>query len=316
MSEQSRVSNTKGTLPVQGQLPNPRRSTRVVTRKTVAAEACRLICAALLLHGCVSAKYKPADDETPPAEQINLTAAQPPLAVKLHSVIVYHGPGSWKRDAYWDEYVVSVQNTGTQPFVVASAGLTDFNGVATAPGDEPGALATVSRTWWDNAKDSQFGNMLALGAGTVVVGGIFVAGSTAAAVSSVLGGGASAAGAASTWATAASVVGIAAPVYGTYVLIKNRSNKRFITEEFQKRRLPLPRTIAPGEVAQGSLFFRISPGPQSLLLRGRVGGTGESVTEVAVDLAPLAGLHRRDEKTTDTTTQAKAASQPEPVAPP
>ena len=71
---------------------------------------CMLLAALLTLPGCVSKRYQSASKKTPPAVAINLAAQQPPVAVVLNTVIVFQGPGSWKREAYWDEYVVSIVN--------------------------------------------------------------------------------------------------------------------------------------------------------------------------------------------------------------
>jgi len=50
----------------------------------------------------------------------------------------------------------------------------------------------------------------------------------------------------------------------------------------------LPITIQPGQETQGSLFFRITPGPQRLLLLFTGVDPG---FEVSVDLKPLSDLH-------------------------
>ena len=57
-----------------------------------------LVAGLVLLGGCVSAKFKTAAEKTAPAP-LNLTREQAPLSATVESVIVYRGPGSWKRDA-------------------------------------------------------------------------------------------------------------------------------------------------------------------------------------------------------------------------
>ncbi len=129
-----------------------------------------LLSAATLLSGCVSSKYKlaKADDAKPPVA-LNLTASIPPVEAVLNSVIVYQGPGSWKREAYWDEYVFTLTNRGSSPVLIETATLTDFQDMPTTPGEDPWKLENQSKTWWEKAKSSQTGNLLALGAGTVGV---------------------------------------------------------------------------------------------------------------------------------------------------
>ena len=68
----------------------------------------------------------------------------------------------------------------------------------------------------------------------------------------------------------------------------NHNNKRAVAAEFTRRRLVLPLTLPPGQPAQGSLFFRISPGPRALAWRLRVAGEWRSA---ALELPPLARLH-------------------------
>jgi hypothetical protein len=105
-----------------------------------------LLAAMLALSGCVSAKYKMARENTPPSRLLNLAATQPPLEVTLNMVIIYQGPGSWKRAAFWDEYVVTLHNQSDQPLTVASAALIDFAGTSHAPGADPWALEKESKT--------------------------------------------------------------------------------------------------------------------------------------------------------------------------
>jgi hypothetical protein len=271
-----------------------------------------LLVAAAALSGCVSSKYKAASKDTPPAVMVNLTAAQPPVEAVVHSVIVYHGPGAWKRDAYWDEYVVSFVNRGDVPLVIDSATLSAFQGGVNIPGSDPWTLDRESKTWWQNAKSSQAGNLLVLGAGTVGVAGALAFASFAS-----LGPAWWSATAASTaYATAATAVVVAAPLYAVGVVVVNSNNKGKILAEFNRRRLVLPATLAPGQTVQGSLFFRISPGPQRLTLHGRA---GNEPIEVAIDLTPLRGLHLKESTSAVSSHGAKApalANDKEPAARP
>jgi hypothetical protein len=229
--------------------------------------------AVLALSGCVSARYQPAAKNTPPATVLNLSATQPPVEATVNSVIVYRGPGSWKRDAFWDEYVVSIVNCDAVPVNLESAALTDFRGDATGPGDNPWTLERQSRTRAEELNRVAKAALVQLGAGYLtvgVVGGVmFTAGTACATAGAVI------------WAGAI-------PAYAVAAVVRNYNHRHDIEAEFTRRRLVLPATIAPGQTAQGSLFFRISPGPQRLMLRGR---TGDAPVEIAVDLAPLKGLH-------------------------
>lgn len=58
------------------------------------------------------------------------------------------------------------------------------------------------------------------------------------------------------------------PVYYLSVLSINHHNKKTVTTEFNRRRLTLPLTLAPGEIRTGSLFFPMIRSPRSLTLEG------------------------------------------------
>jgi hypothetical protein len=233
-----------------------------------------LACASCLLTGCVTSdKYKLAKKDTPPATLLTWTASTPPAELILETVIVYQGPGTWKLDARWDEYVVRITNHGDQPLQVDSATLIDLLGQPQLPGDDPWKLEKISYTNWD-----KYGRM-----GTSVVLGVGAAGAFAT--------GALYAGLAGSAAAASSVL-IAFPVLlvadvGVVAAI-DHNNKGKVEQEFTRRRIVLPLTVAPGVTARGSFFFPMAPGPQRLTLKGKA---GDSPLELVLELKPLAGLH-------------------------
>ena len=229
------------------------------------------------LAGCVSSKYRFAEAaSTPPPVVLTLAAPQAPLGAMVDTVIVFQGPGSWKHNAYWDEYRLTLTNRTGSPLNVESAYLTGIARQPAAPGTEPWALEETSRT----LADKSFGLAKDV---TIQLGSGLGATSLAAGVGAALGG----SGLAAVGGAALGVV-VAVPTVVGVSLYRNISGRHEIEREFAHRRLVLPATLAPGEVAPGSLFFPITPGPQRLVLRGRADG---QPVEVAIDLAPLAGLH-------------------------
>jgi hypothetical protein len=65
-------------------------------------------------------------------------------------------------------------------------------------------------------------------------------------------------------------------------------NKAAIKQEFNRRRVPLPLTLAPGKTRSGSFFFPMVPNPQALTARWTsVAGDGETTLELHF----LQGLH-------------------------
>lgn len=241
--------------------------------------------ALLVLGGCVtSKKYRLAKADTPPAVALDLGVPDGTRQLRLESVIVFKGPGSWKREARWDEYVIAVVNPGPEPLVIIAAGLEDLTGVMQAPGAEPWALERLSYTNWD--RYGKTGLKLLAGAGAVAVYGGAVA---ATAMGSILAGAGTAGGAGAVLA----VIPVVAVVDIAAVAVMNRNNRRKVEAEFARRRLELPCTVAPGETRQGSLFFPMVPSPRRLELRGEAGGepVGFDLT-----LEALAALHLKPAK--------------------
>lgn len=253
---------------------------------------------AALFGGCVSAKYQLAPTGTPQPVPLNVVVpaavndpAGSPLEATLHTVIVYRGPGSWKRDAYWDEYVITLANRGDKPATIEAATLIDFRDARATPGGEPWSLEKQSRNY-ETLVANTVGDVLRVGTATVftaaaagsllVYGGLAV--SSQASAAAVLGG---------TVTLAAAAVAI--PVYTIARNIQGRNN---IEAEFKRRQLGLPVWLVPGQIAQGSFFFRISPSPKRLVLRVRV---EDDVRDVTIDLTRLAGLHLKNSPVVTTT---------------
>jgi hypothetical protein len=241
------------------------------------ATAAALCAAALALCGCVTRGYKFAPKNTPAPVALHLDGAQPPVEAAVHNVIVYHGPGSWKREAYWDEYVVSVANCGPTPITIDAAILFDQQGAPVETGIDPWALDRLSKKWWETNGARQTGTYFVLGVGTAAGAGVAMA----SAYSGLWGA-----------SVSAGAIGAAAAVTLPFVavgtVVANIHSKHKVEAEFTRRRLVLPLTLTPGQTVQGSLFFRITPGPQRLALHGRA---ADQPCDVTIPLTPLAGLH-------------------------
>lgn len=230
-----------------------------------------------LLPGCTSPRYKSAPKKTPGPVMLNLPSTEPPIEALLHTVIVYRGPGSWKLDAYWDEYVVTVANRGDALVTIEAVTITDFQDALVTPGQSPWDVETASRAFAEQSEGKNFAVQVGGGLGVLAIGG----GVGAVAFSSSL-------VSASAGAAAGGLLILPAVIGGT--IYSNVTNRRAIEREFGRRRLALPATLQPGQLAQGSFFFRISPGPKRLSLACRV---DREPHEVVIDLAPLSGMHLR-----------------------
>lgn len=232
----------------------------------------------LSLLGCVSKRYQAASKKTPPAVALNLRAEQPPLTAELNTVIVFHGAGSWKREAYWDEYVVSLINQGPSAITIDGVVLDSSAILPQTPGSDPWAIEkqshkilkdqTLNRRLVADAGPAL--TVIGLETGAVALGAAAVATGTAAAVAG------------------ATVAVVALPVFVVGSGIRGVTAPYAIQKEFNRRRLPLPLELQPGETRQGSLFFPITPGPQRLELHLR---SEDSVQSFSIDLAQLSALH-------------------------
>ena len=229
--------------------------------------------------GCVATKYKLAKKNTPPVQLLNVAfPPTAPLQPTLAALITDGGPGSWKREALWDEYVVTLQNNGERPVTIDSTTLTDSDGRVIAAGSDPWALEKQSKILEKQYRASGLAFVRTAGPGVLIVG----AGAAAvAATTSSIFISAAAAGA----ALAAIVV---LPVYYGTVLGINHHNKKAAMAEFTRRRLSLPLTLAAGETRSGSVFYSMVRNPRSLELHWS-SETGNG--QVALPLDFLHGLH-------------------------
>ena len=249
--------------------------------------------------GCLTRGYKLSDKKVLPAVALNFQrnpdapstlgdgrepalALPPSAAATLSTVIVYAGPGSWKKAAFWDEYVVVVTNRGSSTLVVSGAELTSLMGRPTSPGDDPWKLERLGKSWWKTNGGEQTKTYLLLGTGTVGGAGIGLAG----AISGGIFGPMTTAGSVAYGVGAATVLALPLVAIGT--VGRNIHGKHQIGKEFSRRRLAFPLSLAPGQCVQGSLFFPITPAPRQLTLNSRSGGAPR---DIVIDLAPLAGLH-------------------------
>ena len=234
----------------------------------------------LVGSGCTSAKYKVAKTDTPPAVLYNLPSTQPPAEVLLHTVIIFRGPGSWKRNAYWDEYVVTIANRGNAPLEVYGASLTSTDHARTTPPfSDPWKLESESRHLLESGFGAAQHMVVQLGGGALAVG-------SGAAILSISSGGAVLA--------AASGAMMALPAFIGGSVYTNLSNRKAIMREFQNHRLALPVALVPGELVQGSLFFPVFPAPATLTLKCRY---QDELKDITIDLSPISGLHLKPEPT-------------------
>ena len=98
-----------------------------------------------LMTGCLSPRYKHTSSKTPPAVMLNVRFPPSPLETNLNTLIIPGGPGSWKKEAFWDEYVVTFHNSGDHPFQIAAVELVALPVLPDRPVMIPGSWSGKAR---------------------------------------------------------------------------------------------------------------------------------------------------------------------------
>jgi hypothetical protein len=253
---------------------------------TPAAFVALLMTFVLLATSCVSSGYRAAPKDTAAPQFLNVAFAPDRLDAKLVTVITYNGPGSWKRNAFWDEYIVTLHNAGSEPVTIATAGLIEYDGTVRAAGAAPWALEKESKSLEQKYRAAGIAFVRYTAPGALIVGGGLAAAASAGILSAAA-------------ATAATVTVVALPLYYIGVLTINHSNKGAMEKQFKLRRLVEPLTLAAGETRTGSFFFPMVPSPRALTLRW---SDSASRGDAAVQLDFLRDLH------------VKPVSQPAPAS--
>lgn len=254
------------------------------------AARCAVLAAVLLATGCAQPRLLGRATEPEPGVVAATEAAGFELAVD--DVIYRNGPGSWARNARWDEYALTLANTGDAPVQVERIALVDSLGDATEPAHARRAL--VKGTKRSLAKHRRLGFDVAAGAPPVgaIAGGVALvyggAGVTTSVAASSFMSGTTASSSALAAGAGIALGGVALVGYGVYQLVQNGR----IDDAIAARALTPTIALAPGETVRGSAFFPMVPAPASIEVTLRDAGGGRRVVNVPLS-APLAALHLR-----------------------
>jgi len=245
---------------------------------------------ACMLCGCVSTKV--LDEPKEILEGNPLAAAQDSaMAATLDWIIVRNGPGTWSKNADWDQYLLRIENHSTAALLLDETFLEDSTGTEVYPGLGRQALRTSSKQVAKRYKDADVQVKAGTGTtvmaatviGSTVVGGYFAAaGVGIASFSSWL-------GLSTSFGTAVTTAGVALIVAGPAIVIRNRRHRREVDTRIHEFRSDLPYSVAPGITKQVVVFFPITPSPRHLVLRYSQGG---SIQTLRLDTSKsLDGLH-------------------------
>ena len=210
------------------------------------------------------------------------------ISATLIWVIVRDGPGTWAKNADWDEYILNVVNETEEPIQIMDVTIVDSLDVKLATSANYKKLVNESYNTTKRYRESNLKVKAGIGIGTVVaVGGatLLAAGAVGAAVApaAILSGGAAVGGAA-----AAGGILVLVPTVVVIGLVRY-SNRKNVAKEIQKRHTALPATISQHEELTLDAFFPLAPSPKQLEITYMIAGVQKTL--VVNTSEALNGLH-------------------------
>ncbi len=218
------------------------------------------------------------------------SASDPHLIVSLDTLIVRDGPGSWARNADWDEYQLTIQNRSGTPVLLDRIVIVDSFSEPIAADASRKSLVRGSREVVRRHEDADIDIKAGAGSGLLFGSGAAVSAmglgtASLASTGALISGGTASVG--SLTAVASGLL-IAGPALITTGVVRSVNNAK-VDEQIEIRHTPLPLHIDPEEQASLKLFFPIVPSPRYLLLSY---SNGTSEYRLAVDTSSkLEGLH-------------------------
>lgn len=242
---------------------------------------------AALLGGCGGTKVLKEAQPMQVTQPLASTADRH-LSAILDWVIVRQGPGTWARNADWDEYLLRVRNLSDQPLRISR--MTVVDSLNTPIDSQPGRkkLVKASKKTVRRYKDSGLKVKAGRGAATMLVTGaavttVGVSAASAVAYGSILSG--------STAGSAGAAVGgvlLLGPVIAVGGVLRGVNNSA-VNKRIESRRTQFPLDLpAMGEAAL-DVFFPLAPSPQRIELT-YADDSGERVLLIDTRAA-LDGLH-------------------------
>jgi hypothetical protein len=257
----------------------------IVNRGIVTA----ILLSASLFVGCGGTKVLKEPQPLQTTQPLAKTADQRVSAI-LDWVIVREGPGTWARNADWDEYQLRVRNLSDQPVKITQLMIVDS--LNTPIGPQPGRKKLVkgSKETARRYKRSGVKVKAGRGAGTMLVAGaavtaVGVASASAIAATSALSGAAAGAGGAGAAVGGLLLLGPALAVGGVVRGVNNSA----VNTQIETRQTAFPLDVSGMEEAALDVFFPLAPSPRSVELT-YTDTSGEHLLTIDTRSA-LNGLH-------------------------
>jgi hypothetical protein len=212
---------------------------------------------AFVLTGCAGTKVLKEPEPLAVTESL-ATGADERLAVFLDWVVVRDGPGTWAKNADWDEYLIRVQNLSGDLIRVTNITVLDSLGTRIEPGHDRKQLVNGSKDTERRYKGDGIKVQAGAGVGTLVTASAVAGAATVAIVASgplALGGGAAAA------ATGGLIL---VPVFAVGGVMRSLNNSR-VNSQIELRQTLLPAVLEEDEKSL-DIFFPLTPSPRQIEL--------------------------------------------------
>lgn len=235
---------------------------------------------AMSLSGCGGHKIlKEARPMVTTQQLVSANDAQ--LVASLDWVIFRDGPGTWVRNADWDQYLMTFTNNSDDVLEIRNATVYDSLAVPADTQTSRKLLIRGSKQTAKRYRDEGLKVKAGVGGTALVVAGTATGAVAVSAGMVVVYGGA----AASTAVAAGLLLGPALIVGG----VMKGVNGQKVAKEIDVRQVDLPLRLQPGETQYVNLFFPLSPSPQRVEISYRAHQTDQLLS---VDTkTALSGLH-------------------------
>jgi len=239
------------------------------------------VLALALLSACAYNKKLDKPIPLQPAGAI-ATAVDERLSVTIDAIIVRDSPGSWSKNADWDEYLMHVRTSSDQPVEITRIVVVDSLDKYRKPSATRGELRSGSKETARRYKDANLEVTAGLGGADLVLAGEMVGGASAVVGLATLGASGAAAGAAVAGAV------LVAPLLMTAGIVVWVQESR-VQSEIKRRSTVFPANVAAGQELPLDVFFPIAPAPQRVEVT--YGDASREHVLVIDTRVALAGLH-------------------------
>lgn len=250
------------------------------THKITLAQPVLLASLCLCLAGCGGSKILKAPEPLTVAQSLAEVSDQN-LSATLDWVIVRDGPGTWARNADWDEYLIGVRNVGSDALQITDIRLRDSLDTRIAPGHNRRQLVKGSKEAKRRYKGGGLTVEAGAGAGTLMlVGAATYASAISFGATTVLGSS----------AIAGAAIGgfVVAPALAVGGIVRGVNNGK-VNGRIEARSTPLPVVLQEGDATTLNIFFPLTPSPRQIELT-YFNAQGEHIIIVDTERA-LDGLH-------------------------